>query len=311
MAFDFYFTGVPYDNEIADYLIQQPYGCLLLSQLNERSNLNKWIERLKHEPSNMKLFVDSGAFSAWTKGKEIDVEEYIDFINQNKEYLTVCASVDTIPGAPRSSVLPSEEEIAESAESTWQNFLYMRSRMDDVNKLLYTFHAGEPWEFLERALTYNDDRGPINYIAFGGLVGKSGEIIKSFCDKAFNLIRKHGRDNLQIHAFGMTRLNILQEYPFTSCDSTSWLQHANYGAIAFGAKLISVSDRQALHDRNYANRNTAMQQEMVKQIEERGFTLEQLQEDLYARQFYNVKNFYEWAVNYKCNYKPMSKVDLF
>ncbi len=312
MAFDFYFTGVDYKSEIADYLIQQPHGCLLLSQLNERSNLNKWIERMKNEPSNMKLFVDSGAFSAWTKGKVIDVDEYISFINTNKEYLTVCASVDTIPGAPRSAVIPSDEEVQKAAEGTWENFLYMRSKMNDVDKLLYTFHAGEPWEFLEQALTYKDDRGPINYIAFGGLVGKSGDIIKTFCSKAFDLIRKHNRlGNIKVHAFGMTRLHVLQEYPFTSCDSTSWLQHANYGAVAFGPKLISVSDRQTLKDGNFANRSTAVQQEMIKQIEARGFTLKQLQEDLNARQFYNVKNFYEWSINYTCTYKPLTKIDLF
>lgn len=309
--FDFYFTGVDYKSEIADYLIQQPGACLLLSQLNERSNLNKWIERLKNEPSELKLFVDSGAFSAWTKGKKIDVDEYISFINLNKDYLTICASVDTIPGAPRSSVLPSEEEIAKSAEGTWQNFLYMRSKMDDVDKLLWTFHAGEPWEFLERALQYTDDRGPIKYIAFGGLVGKNREIIKSFADKAFEIIRKYNRNDLKIHAFGMTRLDFLKEYPFTSADSTSWLQHANYGSIAFGNKLISVSDRQVLDDKNFANRNPALQEEMVKQIEAKGFTIEELQENIYARQFYNVKNYYEWSRDYKCTYKPITIIDLF
>lgn len=310
--FDFYFTGVRNDTEIADFLISQPHGCLLLSQLNERPNIMKWLERLKNEPSNMKLFIDSGAFSAWTKGKKIDIDEYISFINTNKDYLTVCASVDTIPGQPRCSTLPSNEEVKKAAQSTWDNFLYMRSKMEDVDKLLYTFHAGEPWEFLEQALTYTDDRGPINYIAFGGLVGKSGDIIKTFCSKAFELITKHGRlDTIKVHAFGMTRLHVLQEYPFTSCDSTSWLQHANYGAIAFGPKLISVSERQTLKDGNFANRNTAVQQEMVRQIEARGFTLQQLQEDLNARQFYNVKNFYEWSVDYKCTYQPLSKIDLF
>lgn len=309
--FDFYFTGVRNDTEIADFLIKQPHGCLLLSQLNERPNIMKWLERLKNEPSNMKLFIDSGAFSAWTKGKKIDIDEYIEFINTNKEYLTVCASVDTIPGEPRCSTLPSDEEVKAAAESTWDNFLYMRSKMDDVSKLLYTFHAGEPWEFLERALTYKDERGPITYIAFGGLVGKSREIIKAFVGKAFELIYKYNRTDIKVHAFGMTRLDFLQEYPFTSADSTSWLQHANYGAVAFGEKLISVSDRQALADRNYANRNTAMQQEMVKQIEARGFTLKQLQEDINARQFYNVQNYYEWSENYTCTYKPLTKIDLF
>ena len=87
--FDFYFTGVAVNSPIADYLIKQPGACILLSQLNERSNISKWIERLKKEkPESLKLFIDSGAFSAWTKGKKIDVDEYISFINSNKDYFS-------------------------------------------------------------------------------------------------------------------------------------------------------------------------------------------------------------------------------
>lgn len=307
---DFYFTGVAHNSEIADYLIQQDHGCLLLSQLNERGNINKWIEKLKETPSKMKLFIDSGAFSAWTKGKAIDVDEYIDFINKNKEYLTVCASVDTIPGAPRSSKLPSEEEIAKSAEGTWKNFLYMRSKMDDQDKLLWTFHAGEPWEFLERALEYKDERGPINYIAFGGLVGKSSEIINTFCSKAFEIIYKHKRTDLQIHAFGMTRLALLEEYPFTSCDSTSWLQTANFGSITIGSKNVCISDRKLLSDDNIVNKSTAVIENIEKIVTEKGFTIDQLLEDSNARLMFNVLNSYEWSLNRKCNYRPVVKIDL-
>jgi hypothetical protein len=304
---DFYFTGVRSNTPIAEYLLDHEHGCLLLSQLNERKNIMDWIELLKNRSSNLKLFIDSGAFSAWTKGKVIDIEEYISFINTYKDYFTVCASVDTIPGKPRSSVLPTQEDIDHSAEQTWNNFLYMRSKMEDPDKLLYTFHIGEDIKFLTRALEYKDTGGPIKYIALGGLVGKPGYLIDDFCDRVFKLIRTHNRSDIKVHAFGMTRLNTLEEFPFTSCDSTSWLQHANYGAIAFGAKLISVSDRQITQDRNYANRNKAMQEEMVNQIENRGFTLEQLQSDLNARQFYNVKNFQEWSDAHKCRYYETTK----
>ena len=73
--FDFYFTGVPATGRVADFLIDNDC-CLLLSQLNDRSACNKWINKLKENPhSKMKLFIDSGAFSAWTKGKEIDIDD--------------------------------------------------------------------------------------------------------------------------------------------------------------------------------------------------------------------------------------------
>lgn len=309
--FDFYFTGVAHNSPIADFLLTKDHTCVLLSQLNERRNIYKWIDRIKETDSKVKLFIDSGAFSAWTKGKIIDVDEYISFINTYKDHLTICASVDTIPGKPRTSYIASQEDVAKAAQGTWENFLYMRSKMDDVNKLLYTFHTGEPWEFLERALEYEDDRGPINYIAFGGLVGKNKDVIKVFLAKAFDIIGKKSRPNLKIHAFGMTRLDILEEYPFTSADSTSWLQTANFGSITIGAKNICLSDRKLLSDDNLINKSTALFEDVKKIIEEKGFTLEQLQEDSNARLMFNVMNFYDWSINYKCKFNPITKIELF
>lgn len=309
--FDFYFTGVAHNSPIADFLLEKEGTCVLLSQLNERRNIYKWIERIKESNSPIKLFIDSGAFSAWTKGKLIDVDEYISFINTYKDYLTVCASVDTIPGKPRTSYIASQEDVAKAAQGTWENFLYMRSKMDDVDKLLYTFHAGEPWEFLERALNYTDERGPINYIAFGGLVGKSKDVIITFLAKAFELVSKCDNKNLKIHAFGMTRLDVLEEYPFTSADSTSWLQTANFGSITMGSKNICLSDRKLLSDDNLINKNTALIEDVKKRVEEKGFNLQQLQEDSNARLMFNVMNFYDWSLNYKCKFNPMTKIELF
>ena len=311
--FDFYFTGVAVNSSIADFLINQPGTCILLSQLNERSNINKWVETLKKEKAeSLKLFIDSGAFSAWTKGKKIDVDEYISFINANKEYFTICASVDVIPGTPKASQIASAAETRKAAEATWENFLYMRSKMDDPNKLLWTFHAGEPWELLERGLNYQDDRGMINYIGFGGLVGKNKDVIETFLNKAFEIIRNSKNPNVKIHAFGMTRLNFLEEYPFTSADSTSWLQTANFGSITIGSKTLCLSDRKLLSDDNLINKNTALVEEVTKIITDKGFTLNQLQEDSNSRLLFNVMNFYDWSAKYvKAVYTPMLKTELF
>jgi len=296
--FDFYFTGGPHNSSIADFLIEND-ACVLLSQLNERSNIYKWIERLKNTEHKPKLFIDSGAFSAWTKGKEIDVDEYIEFINTYKDYLTICASVDSIPGKARTSYVASNEDVIIAAVKTWKNFLYMRSKMEDVNKLLYTFHVGEPWEFLIDALNYQDDKGKIDYIALGGMVGKNKDVLKEFLDEAYYLINTSPNPNVKVHAFGMTRLDFLDNYPFTSADSTSWLQTANFGSIAIGSKVICVSDRKFLSDDNILNKNSFLKEEVLKIIQEKGFTLEQLAEDSNARLMFNVISSFNWAKDYK------------
>ena len=302
--FDFYFTGVPHSSQVADFIIDNE-ACVLLSQLNERGNINRWLERLKNTDKKPKLFIDSGAFSAWTKGKEIDVDGYIEFINTNKDYFTVCASVDNIPGVPRSSYIASPEDVKEAAEKTWENYLYMRSKMEDINKLLYTFHVGEPWEFLKQALEYKDERGHIPYIGLGGMVGKTKEIITSFLDEAYNIIDHSSNPKVKVHAFGMTRADVLEMYPLTSADSTSWLQTANFGQITIGQKSICISDRKLLSSDSIFNKNALLKEEVTRIANSRGFTLEQLSEDSNARLMFNVYNFYDWAKNYTC--KRVSK----
>ena len=48
---------------------------------------------------NVDVFLDSGAFSAWTRGVEIDIQKYIEFIKQNQDVITVYANLDVIsPG---------------------------------------------------------------------------------------------------------------------------------------------------------------------------------------------------------------------
>lgn len=85
--FHLYFAGRGSKNGVQ---LKQELGCdQLYSQLNERAHILKDIEYLKEHPGAFCLFVDSGAYTAYTKGKEIDVDDYIDFINKTGDYVTV------------------------------------------------------------------------------------------------------------------------------------------------------------------------------------------------------------------------------
>ena len=45
---------------------------------NERKELDHWVEYLRENPDcPCKLVVDSSAYSAWTRGLEINIDEYI------------------------------------------------------------------------------------------------------------------------------------------------------------------------------------------------------------------------------------------
>ena len=313
MSFDFYFSSVPSSGPDIDYLMEHN-GCVLLSQLNNRSVLNTFIKRFKEQglkKSPMKIFVDSGAFTAWTQGKEIDVENYINYINENKDWFEICAAVDSIPGEPQGASVATHEEVMESCNKTWENFLYMRSKMLDTNKLLYTFHIGEPWEYLKQALEYKDEHGKIKYIAFGGLVGKGKDLIDNFLKEATQIVRQSSNPNVKIHVFGVSNFTILNKYKLTSSDSTAWCKMAGYGTLIYNNKTIEVTDRSMLSDSSILNKNPATKDEFLKIIKSRGFTLQELLENYTARRTFNVMTFQEQANNYKYTPEEVTKTSLF
>lgn len=85
----------------------------LLSQLNERKEAMEWVEFLRKNPDYKgKLFIDSGAYSAYTKGKEVDVDDYIKFINETGDVVFVFAQVDKIPQVIGRE--PTAEELADA-----------------------------------------------------------------------------------------------------------------------------------------------------------------------------------------------------
>ena len=78
MPFDLYSAGAG-SKEVLELKRRLGYD-QLLSQLNERKACEEWVEyKRAHPECQSKLFLDSGAFSAHTKGKEVDVDDYIDF----------------------------------------------------------------------------------------------------------------------------------------------------------------------------------------------------------------------------------------
>jgi hypothetical protein len=171
------------------------------------------------------IMIDSGAFTAWSKNINIDVDEYINWINKWDKYVTLFGQIDVIP-------LPtmSKDEKAKCAKDTWDNFLYMYNRLNNPQKLLYTFHVGEPFEYLKQAMEFRDSQGrPLDYIALGGLVGKTTKIRDAFLTEAFNIIKTSSNPNVKVHGFGVSSEKMWRKYPFESCDSFTPGMNANHG----------------------------------------------------------------------------------
>ncbi|MCK9524313.1 MAG: hypothetical protein M0R49_00075 [Limnochordia bacterium] len=155
------------------------------------------------------LFLDSGAFSAWSKGVQINIQEYIDFIKKHAASLTVYANLDVI-GDPK---------------ATWKN----QQIMEDAGlSPLPIFHYGEDIKWLDRYLSKGYD-----YLALGGMVPVSTAKLYPWLDRLFSekLTDPTGMPIIKVHGFGLTSLRLMMRYPWYSVDSTSWVMTARMGSI--------------------------------------------------------------------------------
>lgn len=275
---------------------------MLFSYL-DKTAIDKYKEMIS---SHGKLFIDSGAFSAWTQGKTIDVDEYIRWINDRADYIDLYGQVDVIPGDRNTGALPTTEEVKIAAQKTWENYLYMRPKMKKPEGLLYTFHVGEPIEFLKRALEWTDENGNyIPYIALGGMVGKSADTRDRFLEKCFDTIKNSPNPNVKVHAFGMTDRDLLMKYPITSADSTSWIMTGATGGIMTDAGMVTVSSQQSNSMNHFSHLSQEAIDEFNKSIAEYGFTLEELAESRDKRIMHNAR--YMKKKFEEIEYKPQIK----
>lgn len=289
--FDLYFAGAK--NKIADDYLLQHNANRLQSQLLDRNNINDWCS-LKSDVS--KLFIDSGAYTAYTKGIIIDVDAYIDYLNSITDKCTVFAQLDTIPG--RFGKPKTKEEKLNAPRLSWENYLYMRSKLKEPYKLIPIFHQGESYEWLWNMLEYVDADGQhIPYIGISPAIDVPG--LEEFLINSFDIIAKSSNPKVKTHAFGMTQLKILEMYPYTSADSTSWKLSAAMGSIYTPWGLIYVSERGSKERDYILNQPLEAQDRLKAYIAECGYTLEDVANKDSARYIINIKYLMDWAKNYK------------
>lgn len=159
--------------------------------------------------NEIKIFLDSGAFSCWSKNIKIDIKEYIEFIKNHQEYLEVYSVLDDIT----------------NPEITLENQNIMEN---DGLHPLPCFHYGEDIQYLKHYLDNYD------YVALGGMVPISNKDLVIWLDDIFSNYVCNNPDGFptcKIHGFGLTSLKLMLRYPWYSVDSTSWVITSRMGSI--------------------------------------------------------------------------------
>jgi hypothetical protein len=166
--------------------------------INDDTNiLLSYLEKNKIAKLNKKIFLDSGAYSAFTRGKIINIEEYIQYIKDNLNHFEIYATLDVI--------------------GDWVKTKKNLKIMEEAGlKPLPTFHFGSPEKELKELIENYD------YIALGGLVpyAKKRNKLKNWLDYCFSIIGTKAKT----HGFGVNAYWAWERYPFYSVDATSWLK---------------------------------------------------------------------------------------
>lgn len=297
---DLYMAGSTF-KELNDWMRTKSFN-KLLSQLNDRGAIEEWGTALRlNKNCKSKLFIDSGAFTAHTKGSVLDVDEYIEFCNKNDDIFTVFAQVDKIPGTFGKPY--TKEELLEAPDLSWQNYLYMAPKCKSRDKLIPIFHQQEDFKWLRNMLEYtHPDTGEhIKYIGISTRNDCPRKEKELWLTEVFNIIARSSNPNVKTHAFGMTSFPLLEKFPFTSADSTAWIMVSVNGNIYtdVGTILVSDNEKSLQNPKHFNHMEKDAQNHIRNYVESRGFKIEQLASDYKYREYFNILYMNEWAKNYK------------
>ena len=221
-----------------------------------------------------KVFLDSGAFSAFTAGVTIDLDEYCAYIKRNADIIEVASVLDAI-GDPY---------------ATWQNQVAMEKQGVQA---LPCYHYGEDPRYLQHYVANYP------YITLGGMVPINKEQLGYWLDDIWDkyLTTPAGLPKVKVHGFGLTRVSLMERYPWYSVDSSSWVQSAGNGGImipGLGTMFVSLDSPQRKEAGRHLDTLPPLQRQVfLDAIAARGFDVERLKTTYLARWSFNMQTFNE------------------
>ena len=290
--FDLYFAGY-FTKSTEDIIIENDFN-QLLSNANDRKKINNFIEHKKAGNWKGKLLIDSGAFSVHRSGKSINLDEYIDYLNKNHEYFDLYIQLDDIPG--KWGIPQTKEELEMSPIKTWQNYLYMRNKLIEPDKLLPVFHQGEDFKYLKQMLEYEDEnKNKIKYLCISSNKNLDANARFNWYKKCYEIIETSSNPNVKVHSLGTQSENHCSLIPFTSVDATSWILSAGNGNIYTKWGTICVSDRQT-NKKDHIINNISFDL-FNEYVESKGFKFSDLSQYANKRVEWNCLYLGNWARN--------------
>lgn len=186
--------------------------------------LDKFCEDIDYHPE---ILLDSGAYSAYTKDKRVNVLDYIDYIRANRAHVSEYITLDVI-GDPHTTYL------------LWE--LMKKTGLDP----LPVVHYGTDLNVMGRYLD-----GGVRRIALGSTVPvRDKSSVAGWCADIKKLYPE-----AKLHLLGSSSQAILRSGALESCDSSTWYMQAVMGRPT----SIPGKDREAKMSRAEINMRGLME----------------------------------------------------
>ena len=206
----------------------------------------KAIDTLTYKPTEFTL--DSGAFTAWNVGKEVDIEQYKAWSQQMSiEYPNVrCVNLDVIPG-----------EVGRTSTAA-ERIAGMKISLDNADNLrdaglnvMEVFHQDEPFDYLDLLISRLPSRESVLCISPRNDVSNKAKLIwhKQVLK---HLVDTVGKENLpRMHGLAVTAKSLILEFPYFSADSSSYAAPVRFGRVSdYDGKMITIEEFLGHNHRN-------------------------------------------------------------
>lgn len=224
-----------------------------------------------------KVFLDSGAFSAFSLGVQVDLPAYCRWIQQNVDIVRV----------EDNSLMASVLDGIGDPLQTYRNQL----SMEELGvRPLPCFHYGEDERYLEYYMANYE------YITIGGMVPISTPQLFHWLDRIWNkyLCDGSGKARIKVHGFGLTSVPLMQEYPWYSVDSSSWVQIGAHGNVIMDGKTMGFSSQSPSRKVSGAHIDSIapiMREAIETKLRQMGYDPQRLRDIQYSRWAFNAEQF--------------------
>jgi hypothetical protein len=267
------------------------------------------------------IILDSGAFSVWNKGEQVDLNDYIQYAHKAIEAISAfknrkmhVVNLDVIPGHVKKTShlnrVRKREHLELIEAAAHQGYKNMRRMIGEGIRPIHVFHQGEAFSWIDRMVEH------ISYIGIAPGNDLPIAIRYRWISTVFEYLYKKGI-NVDTHGFGIS-YQPLRDFPWTSCDSTAWRILAAMGRINYPKGGFSTPDYSCFSTQLRVSAwkvgKDALQPLLLKKLEKDGYSYDDLQ-TWRVRAHINIRyalGLEKWLNEYKTKneYKPHTSLGL-